>query len=158
MEPLLEGVDLTKIEVPQAFLPSTATRDDIWAVEPLTGRLAPIIRTGPADWALDGGGQTWNKLNWIIIGGESGRKARPTHVEWVRPIIRACQAAGVPVLFKQWGEWVPEGQAEGATFATPGLAVERWPDQSWSIRLGKKESGRALDGLTFTEFPVARAA
>lgn len=46
-------------------------------------------------------------IDWVIIGGESGRKARPMHPDWVRSLIRQCVAAGVRVFFKQFGEWGP---------------------------------------------------
>ena len=52
-------------------------------------------------------------LDWVIVGGESGPNARPMHPDWARGIRDQCEAAGVPFLFKQWGEWAPglfEGQ------------------------------------------------
>lgn len=42
-------------------------------------------------------------LNWAIIGGESGKGARPCNVEWIRGIKDQCSAAGVPVFVKQLG-------------------------------------------------------
>ena len=42
-------------------------------------------------------------LDWVIVGGESGPHARPTHPDWVRSIRDQCKEAGVPFLFKQWG-------------------------------------------------------
>lgn len=47
------------------------------------------------------------RLDWVIVGGESGRDARPMHFTWVRSLRDQCAAAGVPFLFKQWGEWAP---------------------------------------------------
>lgn len=44
-------------------------------------------------------------LDWIICGGESGPKARPMHPDWARSLRDQCLSAGVPFLFKQWGEW-----------------------------------------------------
>jgi protein gp37 len=44
-----------------------------------------------------------NSVNWIIAGGESGRKARPCNVEWIRSIIQQCKAAGVACFVKQLG-------------------------------------------------------
>lgn len=40
--------------------------------------------------------------------GESGPNARPMHPDWVRSLRDQCAAAGVPLHFKQWGEWAPE--------------------------------------------------
>jgi protein gp37 len=42
-------------------------------------------------------------LSWVIVGGESGSKARPCDVAWIRSIVRQCQSAGVPVFVKQLG-------------------------------------------------------
>jgi protein gp37 len=41
--------------------------------------------------------------DWVIVGGESGPKARPCNVEWIRSIVRQCRAAGVPCFVKQLG-------------------------------------------------------
>lgn len=46
-------------------------------------------------------------IDWVIVGGESGPGARPMHPDWARSLRDQCQAAGVPFLFKQWGEWLP---------------------------------------------------
>jgi protein gp37 len=46
-------------------------------------------------------------LHWVIGGGESGPKARAMHPEWMRSLRNQCADAGVPFLFKQWGEWAP---------------------------------------------------
>lgn len=44
-------------------------------------------------------------LDWIIVGGESGPGARPLHPDWVRSVRDQCEAAGVPFMFKQWGDF-----------------------------------------------------
>lgn len=62
-------------------------------------------------------------INWVIVGGESGRGARPMRKEWVLSIRNQCQAAGVAFFFKQWGG------------------------------VQKSRAGRTLDGLTYNEFP-----
>jgi len=49
-------------------------------------------------------------LHWVIVGGESGPGARPMHPDWARSLRDQCTAAGVPFLFKQWGEWRPISQ------------------------------------------------
>lgn len=51
-----------------------------------------------------------NRFGWVISGGESGPKARPSHPDWFRSLRDQCQAAGVPFFFKQWGEWLPWSQ------------------------------------------------
>lgn len=45
-------------------------------------------------------------IHWIIIGGESGPKARPTNPDWFARIDKDAAAAGIALLFKQWGSWV----------------------------------------------------
>jgi len=106
------------------------------------------------------------RLDWIIVGGESGRRARPMHPDWARSLRDQCQAAGVAFLFKQWGAWAPDRLAlpedlvdarkslilapDGAT--TSGLMS--YPSTSWvTHRVGKKAAGRMLDGRTWDEMP-----
>jgi protein gp37 len=62
-------------------------------------------------------------ISWVIVGGESGPKARPISAEWARSIRNQCKTAKVPFFFKQWG-----GKR-------------------------KKKAGRTLDGRTYDEFP-----
>lgn len=56
-------------------------------------------------WSHDGHGDSCgvNRLNWVIVGGESGPGARPCHVEWIRSIVQQCQEAEVPCFVKQMG-------------------------------------------------------
>jgi protein gp37 len=42
-------------------------------------------------------------IDWVIVGGESGAKARPCDIDWIRRVVRQCKAAGVPVFVKQLG-------------------------------------------------------
>jgi len=42
-------------------------------------------------------------IDWVIVGGESGPKARPMRKEWVYRILDQARAYGVPFFFKQWG-------------------------------------------------------
>ena len=51
--------------------------------------------------------ETADELHWVIAGGESGPKAEPSHPDWFRVMRDACQMAGIPFFFKQWGEWRP---------------------------------------------------
>ena len=81
-------------------------------------------------------------LDWVIVGGESGPGARPMRTDWVRSIRDQCVAAKVPFFFKQWGEW---GPAEWADISTREV-----------FRLGKKATGRLLDGRKWNEMPKER--
>jgi len=62
-------------------------------------------------------------IDWVIVGGESGPKARPMKPQWATSIRNQCFSAGVPFFFKQWGG------------------------------VNKKKNGRTLDGRTWNEIP-----
>lgn len=78
------------------------------SLEPLIGPLEGLPLSG---------------IHWVIVGGESGPRARPMRKEWVDSIYRQCRDAGVPFFFKQWG----------------GVRKDR--------------TGRELHGRTFSEMP-----
>jgi protein gp37 len=82
------------------------------SLEPLLGSVAEVNLTS---------------IDWAIVGGESGPKARPMKEAWVREIRAACRKYGTAFFFKQWG-----GR-------------------------NKKRHGRTLDGQTWDEFPGAHA-
>lgn len=50
-------------------------------------------------------------IGLVIVGGQSGPKAKPMHPDWARSLRDQCVAAGVPYFFKQWGEWMPSDKA-----------------------------------------------
>lgn len=52
------------------------------------------------------------KIDWVIVGGESGKGSRPMHPDWARSLRDQCEAAGVGFFFKQWGEWYPTGSVD----------------------------------------------
>lgn len=87
-------------------------------------------------------------LDWVVVGGESGRSARPMLREWARSLRDQCQAAGVPFLFKQWGEWAPNWYNDDNGMEIPGSI--------WMDRMGKKMAGRTLDGILHDEYPEAQ--
>jgi protein gp37 len=103
-------------------------------------------------------------LSWIITGGESGHGARPAHPDWFRSLRDQAQAAGVSFMFKQWGEWAPcrddHPELEGciaADWDLPGCpqsaVTHTWGDHVFSLRAGKKNTGRELDGREWLEVP-----
>ncbi len=127
---------------------------------------------GPLD-LTSGHGQ----LDWVVAGGESGRGARPMHPEWARQLRDQCAVAGVPFLFKQWGEWVPQvGAVDGWTIPDdPEISRidhRDWEDDHWGepyrpmwcddldddtvSRVGKRYAGRLLDGVEHNGFPEVR--
>jgi len=52
------------------------------------------------------------RVNWVIVGGESGPGARPCNVAWIRSIVEQCRAASVPVFVKQLGGMVYDSASE----------------------------------------------
>lgn len=67
-------------------------------------------------------------INWVIVGGESGTKARPYNVEWARSIIRQCREAGVPVFHKQVGSNWTDGFGPGPKLRDrAGADPSEWP-------------------------------
>ena len=91
--------DLVKVPAAVRFL----------SVEPLLGPISKLPLRG---------------IDWVIVGGESGPKARPMERDWVVQIKRRCRESEVPYIFKQWG----------------------------GVR--KKEAGRELFGKTYDEMPI----
>ena len=87
-------------------------------------------------------------VDWVITGGESGPKARPSSPSWFRDLLNQCMAADVAFHFKQWGDWAP-GQGISLAKARAELA----DDGTTMLRVGKKAAGRALDGKTWNGLP-----
>lgn len=106
------------------------------------------------------------KIDWVVLGGESGSTARPMHPDWARQIRDDCEAAGVPFFFKQWGEYAPHPSGEEVTIRQFHNSIryvgidageckpnpDRHTDQTMR-RMGKKKAGRELDGRTHDAFP-----
>jgi protein gp37 len=90
-------------------LQNTAASIKFLSIEPL---LTPI-----KNLSLD-------NIDWVIVGGESGPKARPMQKSWVVDIRNQCQESEVPFFFKQWGG------------------------------VNKKKAGRELNGRTWDEMPL----
>ncbi len=106
--------------------------------------------TGSAWWSNGdhglGGGP---RLDWVIVGGESGPDARAMRESWVRELRDACARSGVAFHLKQWGEWIPETQiVEGMTTPrSPRVAV--LPTGERAVRLGVDNTGALLDGVSY---------
>ena len=76
-----------------------------------------------------------SRIDWVIVGGESGTGARPMHPDWVRSLRDQCAAARVPFFFKQWGEWVPD------TSLRPGIRCGLFPDGARFDRVSLRSDG-----------------
>jgi len=119
-EPLLGPVDLDTIWLPQPI-------GDVVKIDALTGHKYRYDGLGPMQRFSSGA-----RLDWVIVGGESGKKARPMHPDWARSLRDQCQAAGVAFFFKQWGGWLP-----GQNDIHPnwdGRRVAHWQDGGWGHR------------------------
>jgi protein gp37 len=94
--------------------------------------------------------QQWlgSRINWVIAGGESGGKSRPTDPGWVRGLRDQCAAAEVPFHFKQWGNWAPLNEAQENARVRQLASGERL------VRMAKRTAGRALDGRTWDGAPA----
>lgn len=105
------------------------------------------------DTVCDQCGGSGSQIDWVVVGGESGPNARPMHPDWARSLRDQCASAGVPFLFKQWGEWVTESQApDDITLpATSRLPFGNRHPAVW--RVGKKRAGRLLDGIQHDGYP-----
>jgi len=148
IEPMLSAIDLTRIDVCNGDA----------EIYPLTGTTECVNDDGePTDDVP--------KLDWVIVGGESGPGARPMHPDWVCGIRDQCSAAGVPFLFKQHGDWLHTSQqpmAHGGPFS-----AWKWDDgqpftgkegarggMGLFKRVGKAAAGRLLDGRTHDGAPT----
>jgi protein gp37 len=106
-------------------------------------------------------GPAWGNLHWVIVGGESGRKARPMAPQWATSLRDQCTKADVPFFFKQWGEYAPTGYlvigstSKGTLLA--GDPVDDLGHRTELARVGKKAAGRELDGRTHDAFPAVSA-
>lgn len=97
------------------FLRKTSAKIKFLSLEPLLGPLPNM---------------NLKKIDWVIVGGESGLKARPMKPEWVIDIHEQCQRAEVPFFFKQWGAWGVDG-----------------------VKRSKHANGRQFKGKTWNDVP-----
>lgn len=97
------------------YLRQIPARTRFLSVEPLLEDLGTINLAG---------------VHWVIVGGESGPKARSMQPEWVEDIRVQCEEAGVAFFFKQWGGWGADGK-----------------------KRAKKQNGRELNGRTWDGMP-----
>jgi protein gp37 len=149
LEPLLEDVDLTPWLDERPGCDGGAPHEDCEQCYPAT-----------------------RKLDWAIVGGESGPDARPMHPDWVRSVRDQCHAAMVPVFLKQWGAYRPKAAGEHYTGKLWGV-LDRdgdWFPQTtpWNGNVGEdSETGEVrmvgsetphalleIDGKTWAQFPL----
>lgn len=97
---------------PNAALGATVVNQEEWdrdipKLETAGGWLRPRFTFASVEPMLGAIDCRRNFPGWVICGGESGDGARPMHPDWARSLRDQCATAGVPFLFKQWGEWHP---------------------------------------------------
>jgi protein gp37 len=95
------------------YLKKTSARIKFVSFEPLLGPIGRLDLSG---------------IDWVIVGGESGRRSRSIQKEWIIDILKQCQKESVPFFFKQWG-----GKS-------------------------KRQAGHSLDGRVYREIPKPLAA
>lgn len=104
---------------------------------------------GHAEW-LDSDALAGRRLDWIVVGGESGPGARPFAIEWAARTIAQCRTAGVPVFVKQLGALTVTEERPGLEPGTWGWSFPRWAD-----RKGGDPAEWPAD-LRVREFPEVR--
>lgn len=102
--------DLQKIDAKIRFLSCEPLLEDLWIL--------------PLD-----------DIHWVIVGGETGAKARPMKKDWVLSIKKQCESSGSSFFFKQWGVWGADG-----------------------VKRNKKANGRLLAGEIWNEYPQSNFA
>jgi protein gp37 len=92
------------------------------------------------------------RLNWVIVGGESGPRARPMHPQWARDIRDRCVRADTPFFFKQHGEWLPVSRTDGVHELPFGDYI---PEARFGFLRGRKGSAEdaLLDGRQWHQMP-----
>jgi len=102
------SVENEKVQNRILHLANTQARIKFLSLEPLLGSLPNL---------------NLNKIDWVIVGGESGTKSRKIEKSWVEEIHKQCVKNNVAFFFKQWGG------------------------------MNKKANGRELNGKTYSEMP-----
>ena len=126
-----------------------------------------------------------NKIDWVIVGGESGTKARPMHPIWAHLLKRQCGHYNTAFFFKQWGEFMPNAlpfkdalhwQQKGASWLQPDWRRDKdmcidmngmhcthgakFNEALYPVypmwKVGKHRSGCVLEGKEYKEFPEGR--
>jgi protein gp37 len=167
-EPLLGPIDLRALSLDGVISPLDALKHGATYTLQRDGRRFYHAENQPT-------------LDWVIVGGESGKGARPMHPDWALSLRDQCAAAGVKFFFKQWGEWAPTHPNwpkcdkhavanDGTVYRHADIAYPAGPRLGEAIRaghdkanltamyqVGKAKAGRALDGVTHDGMPEVRA-
>lgn len=151
MEPLLGPVDMT-------YCRSPYQHHHGWAgtYSPLNGSWWPAVGNPEEEYKNREEGLA--KIDLVIVGGESGKDARPMHPAWAVAIVEACVNNGVALHFKQWGDWQPIldlGLGAGVVYMHgrkyTGDRIHRFPDGQISVRVGTRLAGHLFRGREYQE-------
>ena len=120
------------------YLVDLPTKNRFLSCEPLLGEI--VLEK----WLATG------EIGWVIAGGESGPRARPTEPDWFYRLRDQCLNFNTPFHFKQWGNWAPVQSTEGQI--PKQILIE-----GFSVTLGRyprKLSGRTLQGRDWNDVPA----
>lgn len=136
VEPLLGPVDL-RPKAPDAY--------SILGKFYSTGKFDHTGMSPTSDRVLN----CFPRIDWVIVGGESGHGARPCNIAWVRSIVQQCNAAGVPCFVKQLGAYplrgcVPGSEPQGQRWP---ISVFHWTENGQRPTLSDKK------GVDMNEWP-----
>jgi protein gp37 len=110
-------------------------------------------------------------VDWVVLGGENGGRARPMHPAWPVYLQHLCASVGIPLFFKGWGEWgeAPDGTRPGDICISQDGFIDQanWEDfdpvyghcfaneseGAHLRRVGKAKAGRELDGQIYNQVP-----
>jgi protein gp37 len=138
------------------------------SIEPMLGdvRLGSFLQRSPSA-AFEAGRVTadmpaWTRIgvtavDWVIVGGESGPRARPFDIEWARSTVRECRGAGVLVFVKQLGAHVIwNGCSSPGEHWPSGTVKDDTGNGNWRVRLRDPKGGDMSEwpeDLRVREFP-----
>ena len=100
-------------------------------IDVLKKLVAPIRFLSCEPLLEDLGQLNLDNIDWVIVGGESGAKARPMQIDWVLSIKEQCKKQGTAFFFKQWGTWGSDG-----------------------IKRNKRLNGKKINGKIYQEMPT----
>lgn len=171
IEPMLGAIDLTDVREAIGTRGRVCHRNTIEAKNANPAHAELVAALGP-DYPYE-------RIDWVIAGGESGPHARPSHPDWFRSLRDQCAAAGVPFFFKQWGEWLPRSACyhvneHGKSLSDIDPGAKQWPciritrlgrngrdlanagdgGDVYMQMVGTKASGNLLDGVKHEAFPI----
>jgi protein gp37 len=165
----VENQEVANVRIPILLLLKTPVR--FVSCEPL---LSPIyFKIGDVQTLSgDGINDIYNKphkIDWVIVGGESGNGVRPMHPDWVNEIVHQCAVHKTPLFFKSWGayasvndllplasDYLANHKSFGLKYdgtKTNYISVNESLQIAWMIPDPAKLAGNIVEGKEYNEFP-----